>query len=81
MGGQGPPGPSSGGVTYARWGQTTCPNTRGTELVYKGRPAGSYYSQKGGTSDDLCLPEEPQFLAYGPRVQTRSPILIHGVEY
>ena len=23
---QGPPGPRSGGVTYVRWGRTTCPN-------------------------------------------------------
>ena len=33
MGEQGPPGPSSGGVTYVRWGRTTCPNTARTELV------------------------------------------------
>ena len=79
MGEQRPPGPSSGGVTYVRWGRTTCPNTTGTELVYKGKPAGSYYSQKGGTSDYLCLPEEPQYLAYGPGVHAHSPI--HGVEY
>ena len=31
--GVGPPGPSSGGVTYVGWGNTTCPNTTGTELV------------------------------------------------
>ena len=59
MGERGPPGPSSGGVTYVRWGQTTCPNTTGTELVYAGRAAGSHFQQKGGTNDYLCLPEEP----------------------
>ena len=34
---QGPPGPRSAGVTYTRWGKTTCPSVPGTELVYKGR--------------------------------------------
>ena len=75
MGEQEPPGPSSGGVTYVRWGQTTCPNTTGTELVYAGRAAGSYYQRKGGTNDHLCLPEEPQYSTYK---QGDSPI--HGAE-
>ena len=79
MGEQGPPGPSSGGVTYIRWGRSTCPNTTGTELVYAGRAAGTSHAQKGGTNDYLCLPEEPQYLAYKPGVQGDSPI--HGAEY
>ena len=40
----GPPGhpsPKIGGVTYVRWGRSTCPNITGTELVYRGRAAGS----------------------------------------
>ena len=40
---QGPPGANCCGVTYVRWGRTICPNTPGTELVYTGRAAGSYY--------------------------------------
>ena len=79
MGEQGPPGPRSGGVTYVRWGRTTCPDTNGTELVYAGRAAGSHFTHKGGTNDYLCLPEEPQYLAYKPGVQGHSPI--HGAEY
>ena len=80
-GAQGPPGPRSGGVTYVRWGRTICPDTEGTELVYTGRAAGSSYSQKGGTNDYLCLPdqEEPQYLNFKPGVQGNSPI--HGAEY
>ena len=58
-GAQGPPGPRSGGATYIRWGQTTCPDTEGTELVYAGRAAGTSHSHEGGTSDYLCLPDEP----------------------
>ena len=61
-GSQGPPGPRSGGVTYVRWGRTTCPNITGTELVYTGRAAGSNNQATGGTSDVLCLPEEPEYM-------------------
>ncbi|CAI8045264.1 hypothetical protein GBAR_LOCUS25052, partial [Geodia barretti] len=50
---QGLPGPASGGAVYVRWGRTTCPNTLGTELVYSGRAAGTYFTHKGGTSDYL----------------------------
>ena len=78
-GAQGPPGPRSGGVTYIRWGRTTCPDTEGTELVYAGRAAGTHYQTKGGTSDHLCLPDEPQYLNYKPGVQGWSPL--HGAEY
>ena len=78
-GDQGAPGPSSGGVTYIRWGRTTCPNTPGTELVYSGRAAGTHYNTQGGTSDYLCLPDNPQYLDHCPGVQGNSPI--HGAEY
>ena len=79
IGDQGAPGPTSGGVTYIRWGRTTCPNTPGTELVYSGRAAGTHYNTQGGTSDYLCLPDNPQYLAYRPGVQGQSPI--YGAEY
>ena len=49
-----------GGATYVRWGNTTCPPTAGTELVYAGRAVSSHWSSSGGTSDILCLPEEPE---------------------
>ena len=76
---QGPPGPRSGGVTYVRWGRTTCPDTEGTEVVYTGRAAGSSSGQKGGTNDYLCLPENPEYLEFRTGVQGRSPL--HGGEY
>ena len=78
-GAQGPPGPRSGGVTYIRWGRTTCPDTEGTELVYAGRAGGTYHDTKGGTNDYLCLPDEPEYLNFKPGVQGHSPI--HGAEY
>ena len=78
-GSQGPPGPRSGGVTYIRWGRTTCPNTSGTELVYKGWAAGSHYTHNGGGSNYQCVTEDPQSLAYGPGTADHS--YIYGVEY
>ena len=61
MGSRGPPGPSSGGVVYTRWGRTVCPNTPGTELVYAGIAGGTYYLEKGGGANYLCLPETPEY--------------------
>ena len=76
---QGPPGPRSGGVTYVRWGRTTCPDTNGTELVYAGQAAGTLFRHTGGTNQYLCLPEFPQYRDYAPGVQGLSPI--YGAEY
>ena len=57
---RGPPGLRSGGLTYISWGRTVCPNTTGTELVYKGRAAGSHYRFSGGGVNYLCLPDQPE---------------------
>ena len=78
-GAPGAPGDSSGGSVYIRWGRTACPNTTGTELVYRGIAAGSKYSQKGGGSQHLCLPQDPKYSNFRPGVQGYSPL--HGVEY
>ena len=76
---QGLPGPRTAGVTYTRWGRTTCPEVSGTELVYAGRAAGSYYSNKGGSADYICLPPDPDYLSDKDGVQGYNPL--HGVEY
>ena len=75
----GQPEDSSGGSVYIRWGRTACPNITGTELVYQGIAAGTYYTYKGGGSQYLCLPQEPKYSNYHPGVQGNSPL--HGVEY
>ena len=72
-------GHRSGGATYIRWGQTTCPDVEGTKLLYAGRAAGTDYNLKGGTSDRLCLPEQPEYLTYQGGVQDYSSL--HGAEY
>ena len=80
IGPAGPPGPRSGGVTYVRWGKSSCPNVTGTELVYAGRAAGTFYNKPGGGSNHLCLPDVPQYtLRYTPGSQSHNEI--HGVEY
>ena len=79
QGPQGAPGPTSGGITYVRWGRTTCPDTPGTELVYAGRAAASYYAHKGGGGNYQCVTEEPENFAYGPGTTESS--YIYGVEY
>ena len=76
---QGPPGLSSGGVTYVRWGRTTCPNTTGTELVYTGRATGSLWSHTGGGSNYQCIVEDPENFDFGAGTVEAS--YIYGVEY
>ena len=55
-------GSSGAGVTFIRWGRTSCPATDGTELVYAGRVGGTHFSVGGGAADRLCLPENPDYL-------------------
>ena len=54
-------------------------NITGTSLVYNGRAAKSHYKNKGGGSNYLCLPNNPQYGGYTPGVQGFSPV--YGVEY
>ena len=76
----GPPGPRSGGVTYVRWGKSTCPSVSGTELIYAGRTGGSLWSHTGGGSNYLCMPDTPQYtLSYRPGRQRH--VEIFGTEY
>ena len=79
----GPPGPqgaSVGGAVYTRWGRTTCPNITGTQLVYAGRAAGSWWNHKGGGANRLCLPNYPSYLQYTSGSQIERDYL-YGSEY
>ena len=76
---QGPPGAVSGGVTYTRWGKTSCPTVSGTELVYSGIAAGSHYSHTGGGANYLCLPPDPQYGEY--RSGNQGTSTLYGTEY
>ena len=71
--------PHGDGVSYTRWGRTTCPTTDGTQLVYEGAVVGSQYPQ-GGTAEFLCLHSEPEFLQTTPGQQHQRGKL-YGTEY
>ena len=79
QGEQGVQGTPSGGVTYTRWGRTTCPTDQGTELVYAGRTGGTHYQHSGGGANHLCMTDDPDHLQYQSGVQGWSHIT--GVEY
>ena len=79
-GAQGPPGLSGGGVTYVRWGKTTCPNVPGTETVYDGYTAGTEHRHPGGGANVICLPKVPQ---YHVEASINIPLKseLYGAEY
>ena len=72
-------GASHGGVSFIRWGRTTCPSTNGTQLVYAGTTAGSN-RHEGGTSTYLCLHPQAQYLPFTPGRQDRRAY-IFGTKY
>ena len=76
---QGVQGPQGGGVTYTRWGRTSCPTGQETELLYSGRAAGSPLQNSGGAANYLCLPDNPDHLSSWSGVQGHSHIT--GVDY
>ncbi len=73
-----PPAPTSSGVSYIRWGRTSCPTGNGTEYVYDGITAGSHYTNSGGGSNYICLVKDPN---YPPQATTSSQNWINGSEY
>ena len=84
-GAQGPPGPRSAGVTYTRWGKSSCPSIPGTELVYSGIVGGTLYNIQGGGAEKLCMPTDPDYLngTTGTDILNRLPSspFIDGTEY
>ena len=66
-------------MSYTRWGRTTCPTTQGTQLLYEGAVAGSNRNEPG-SSEYLCLHNDPQFLQTTPGYQG-SRATLFGTEY
>jgi hypothetical protein len=50
------------GVTYTRWGRTSCPNDTEAQLVYSGRAGGSNQLAQGGSAEKICLPDNPDYI-------------------
>ena len=81
-GAPGPVGPKDGGATYVRWGKSSCPNIPGTQMVYSGIAAGSWFSQSGGGVNYLCMPKDPEYksdLTY--RSVSNKHSQLYGAEY
>ena len=81
-GAQGPTGPPSGGVTYTRWGKSSCPQIQGTELIYSGITGGTHYTHAGGGANHLCMPHDPEYsttLTYRAGAQEHANV--YGSEY
>ena len=70
------PDGTGGGVTYTRWGKTTC--RRGAERIYEGYAGGGWYHQKGNGANYLCLPKDPQYLS---TVRPTSQSYLYGAEF
>ncbi|XP_065907868.1 uncharacterized protein [Dysidea avara] len=66
-----------GVVTYVRWGNFTCPY--GTDTIYSGVVAGSFYTHEGAAVDPLCLPPNPQYLQHQSGYQNEA--ILYGAEY
>ena len=64
-----------GGAVYVRWGRKDCPE--GANIVYSGQAGGNHYKNKGGGSNYLCLPNDPD---NGKPFSFANDVL-YGVEY
>ena len=71
-GAKGSPSPLVGGVTYTRWGKSSCRS--GVNLVYAGR-AGAPFESQGGGANYLCMPNNPQ------HTWSTGSSHMYGVEY
>ena len=70
------------GVTYTRWGKTTCPSDTEAQLVYSGRAGGTHYLAQGGSAEKICLPDDPDYTAGSVNISSQTHrSVIHGVEY
>ena len=78
---QGPQGtPGLGGVTYTRWGRTTCPQVEGTSTVYEGLTAGPAHTETGGGSNYICVVKD---VLYHQEATTANQnfAYLYGAEY
>ena len=64
------------------WGKCSCPSVTGTELIYAGRAAGTFWDKEGEGSNYLCLPGTPQYtLSYTPGSQSYSEIMEQNMNF
>ena len=68
-------------MSYTIWGRSICPNTTGAQLVYSGRAGGTHFNSRGGSSDKICLPDNPDYLAVTNGVTVPYYSVVQGAEY
>ena len=70
------------GVTYTRWGRTSCPNNTDAQLVYSGRAGGTNFNVRGGSADIICLPDDPDYIPASISFSsTRFKSVVQGAEF
>ena len=69
------------GVTYTRWGKSSCPNNTGAELVYSGQLGGTNWNVRGGSAENVCLPDDPEYLNETAGVTIPYYSIVQGSEY
>ena len=69
------------GVTYTRWGKSSCPTSTGAQLVYVGRTGGTHYNHRGGAAEKICLPDDPEYAAETSGISVPYYNIVQGAEY
>ena len=69
------------GVTYTRWGQSSCPSDTGSQLVYSGRAGGTNHRARGGAAKKICLPDDPDYISGAPVAASNPRSVVQGAEY
>ena len=64
--------PSYGGVTFTRWGKTSCPEE--SKLIYRGQMASPDLNAAGGGANYLCLDSDPSYQPNSPSNHASSYI-------
>ena len=71
---------TSSGVTYTRWGRTSCPNDTEAQLVYSGRAGGTNYLVRGGSAEKSCLPDDPDYISGSVDLNMEKSV-VQGAEF
>ena len=78
---EGHAGPKNGGVTYTRWGKSTCANGTEREEIYSGIAAAEHLYHTGGGGNYLCMPRVPEYTLPNRVDSNFIGSYLNGVEY
>ena len=73
---------ATSGVTYTRWGRTSCPSNTDAQLVYSGRAGGTNHGAQGGSAEIICLPDNPDYIPGSLNISlSMFKNVVQGTEY